>query len=56
VHDRALPSDTAYVLYAKVNALFYSGLRSPFPYVALGRPGPYQRSAVVLDDYLWPSC
>jgi hypothetical protein len=32
LHDRALPGDTAYVLYAKVNALFYSGLWSPFPY------------------------
>jgi hypothetical protein len=32
LHDRALPGDTAYVLYAKVNALYYSGLRSPFPY------------------------
>ena len=29
---RAQPGDTAYVLYAKVNVLFYSGLRSPFPY------------------------
>jgi hypothetical protein len=29
---RALHGDTAYVLYAKVNALYYSGLRSPFPY------------------------
>ncbi len=32
LHDRALPGDTAYVLYAKVNVLFYSGLPSPFPY------------------------
>lgn len=32
LRDRALPGDTAYVLYAKVNALFYSGLPSPFPY------------------------
>ena len=32
LRDRALPGDTAYVLYAKVNALYYSGLPSPFPY------------------------
>jgi 4-amino-4-deoxy-L-arabinose transferase-like glycosyltransferase len=32
VHDRSLPGDTAYVLYAKVNVLFYTGLPSPFPY------------------------
>ena len=32
LHARALPGDTAYVLYAKVNALYYSGLPSPFPY------------------------
>lgn len=32
LHHRAAPGDTAYVLYAKVNALFYSGLPSPFPY------------------------
>jgi hypothetical protein len=29
---RAEPGQTAYVLYAKVNALYYSGMRSPFPY------------------------
>jgi hypothetical protein len=32
LRDRALPGDTAYILYAKVNVLFYSGLPSPFPY------------------------
>ena len=32
LHSRAQPGDTAYVLYAKVNALYYSGLPSPFPY------------------------
>jgi hypothetical protein len=32
LRDRALPGDTAYVLYAKVNVLYYSGLPSPFPY------------------------
>lgn len=29
---RALPGETAYVLYAKVNVLYYAGLRAPFPY------------------------
>jgi hypothetical protein len=32
IRDRALPGQTAYVLYAKVNALYYTGLRVPFPY------------------------
>jgi hypothetical protein len=29
---RAEPHQTAYVLYAKANVLYYSGLRDPFPY------------------------
>jgi hypothetical protein len=32
VQLRALPGQTAYVLYARVNALFYTHLPSPFPY------------------------
>jgi 4-amino-4-deoxy-L-arabinose transferase-like glycosyltransferase len=32
VHLRAGPGQTAYVQYARVNALYYTGLRSPFPY------------------------
>jgi hypothetical protein len=32
VRFRAEPRQTAYVLYARVNALYYTGLRSPFPY------------------------
>jgi hypothetical protein len=32
VHFRAEPGQTAYVLDARVNALYYTGLRSPFPY------------------------
>jgi hypothetical protein len=32
VHLRAEPGQTAYVLEARVNALYYTGLRSPFPY------------------------
>src|SRR3954447_24875176 len=29
---RAEPGQTAYVMYARVNSLFYTGLPSPFPY------------------------
>jgi hypothetical protein len=32
LHARALPNQTAYVLYAKVNVLYYAGLRDPYPY------------------------
>jgi hypothetical protein len=32
IKKRALPTQTAYVLYAKVNTLYYAGLRDPFPY------------------------
>jgi hypothetical protein len=32
LRDRAEPHQTAYVMYAKVNVLFYSGLRDPYPY------------------------
>jgi hypothetical protein len=32
MHDRALPGQTFYALYAHVNAVYYSGLRDPFPY------------------------
>jgi hypothetical protein len=32
VHLRAEPGQTAYVLYARVNELYYTGLLSPFPY------------------------
>jgi hypothetical protein len=32
IRDRALPNETAYVMYAKVNALYYAGLRVPYPY------------------------
>jgi hypothetical protein len=32
IHARALPHQTVYVLYAEANALYYSGLRDPFPY------------------------
>ena len=30
--DRARPGETAYVLYARANVLYYSGLQSPYPY------------------------
>jgi hypothetical protein len=32
LRDRAEPGETAYVLYAKVNILYYAGLRPAFPY------------------------
>jgi 4-amino-4-deoxy-L-arabinose transferase-like glycosyltransferase len=32
IRDRAEPGETAYVLYAKVNILYYAGLRPAFPY------------------------
>jgi hypothetical protein len=32
IHARALPGQTAYVLYARVNILYYAGVRDPFPY------------------------
>jgi 4-amino-4-deoxy-L-arabinose transferase-like glycosyltransferase len=32
IRDRALPDQTAYAMYAKVNAVYYSGLPSAFPY------------------------
>jgi hypothetical protein len=52
LRDRALPGDTAYVLYAKVNALFYSGLPSPFPYhwslMMMAVPGAEQQLRALL--------
>jgi len=32
ISGRALPNQTLYVLYAKVNVLYYAGLDDPFPY------------------------
>jgi hypothetical protein len=32
IRDRSLPNATAYVMYAKVNAVYYTGLRDPYPY------------------------
>jgi hypothetical protein len=32
IKDRALPGQTFYALYAHVNAVYYTGLRDPFPY------------------------
>jgi hypothetical protein len=32
IRDRSLPNHTAYVMYAKVNTLYYTGLRVPYPY------------------------
>lgn len=32
IHTRALPGQTVYVLYARVNTLYYAGIPAPFPY------------------------
>jgi hypothetical protein len=32
IHARALPGQTAYVLYARVNVVYYAGIPDPFPY------------------------
>jgi 4-amino-4-deoxy-L-arabinose transferase-like glycosyltransferase len=32
IRDRSLPGDTAWVMYSKVNTLYYTGLRDPYPY------------------------
>jgi 4-amino-4-deoxy-L-arabinose transferase-like glycosyltransferase len=32
IRDRSLPGQTAYAMYAKVNAVYYTGLRDPYPY------------------------
>jgi dolichol-phosphate mannosyltransferase len=32
LRELARPGDTAYVLYSQPNALYYSGMRSPYPY------------------------
>jgi Dolichyl-phosphate-mannose-protein mannosyltransferase len=32
IRDRALPGQTVYAMYAKVNAVYYTGLRDPYPY------------------------
>src|SRR5439155_9796112 len=32
VRARSVPGQTAYAMYAKVNVLYYSGLRVPYPY------------------------
>jgi hypothetical protein len=54
LRDRALPGDTAYVLYAKVNALYYSGLPSPFPYhwslMMMSVPGVQQQLRALLTS------
>jgi hypothetical protein len=47
IRDRSRPSDTAYVMYAMVNTLYYAGLRDPYPYnwslMLRAVPGAQQR-------------
>jgi hypothetical protein len=33
IRDRAQPGDTAYVMYARANIVYYTGLRQPYPYL-----------------------
>jgi len=59
LRDRAAAGDTAYVLYAKVNVLFYSGLSSPFPYnwslMMMSVPHAEQRLRTLLASPLRPT-
>jgi hypothetical protein len=52
ISDRSRPNDTAYVMYAKVNALYYAGLRDPYPYnwslMVRAVPGAEQRLRTLL--------
>jgi hypothetical protein len=47
IHARALPGQTAYVLYARVNVLYFAGIPDPFPYnwslMMMAVPGAQQR-------------
>jgi 4-amino-4-deoxy-L-arabinose transferase-like glycosyltransferase len=47
ISDRSLPDQTAYAMYAKVNVLYYAGLRVPYPYnwslMVRAVPGAQQR-------------
>lgn len=52
VRSRALPNQTLYVLYARANVLWYSGMRNPFPYdwslMMEAVPGAEQRLRALL--------
>jgi hypothetical protein len=32
IHDRSVPGQSAYAMYAKVNSVYYTGLPAPYPY------------------------
>jgi 4-amino-4-deoxy-L-arabinose transferase-like glycosyltransferase len=59
VRARALPHQTLYVLYAKVNVLYYAGLRDPFPYnwslMMRSAPGAQARLRLLLASSRRPT-
>lgn len=59
VRARALPGQTAYVLYARANVLYYAGLPSPFPYhwalMMRAIPGTRQRLRSLLAGSARPT-
>jgi 4-amino-4-deoxy-L-arabinose transferase-like glycosyltransferase len=54
IRARALPNQTAYALYARVNALYYTGLPNPYPYnwslMMRAAPGARDRLRRLLDS------
>jgi 4-amino-4-deoxy-L-arabinose transferase-like glycosyltransferase len=59
ISDRSPPHATAYVMYAKVNTLYYAGLRDPYPYnwslMLRGVPGAEQRLRSLLASPARPT-
>jgi hypothetical protein len=59
IHDRSLPGATAYVMYAKVNTLYYAGLPVPYPYnwslMARAVPGAQERLRSLLSSPARPT-
>ncbi|MEA2170479.1 MAG: hypothetical protein QOF76_3779 [Solirubrobacteraceae bacterium] len=54
IRSRSRPGDTQYVLYAKANVDYYTGLPSPYPYawslMVRAVPGASQRLAALLES------
>jgi dolichol-phosphate mannosyltransferase len=59
VRDRARPDDSLYVLYARANVQYYSGLRSPYPYawslMVRAIPGARARLVGLLQSHQRPT-
>ena len=59
IRDRSLPGDTAWVMYSKVNTLYYTGLRDPYPYnwslMLRAVPGAEQRLRSLLASNARPT-